>query len=443
VKAWLLARKDLSIYFRDRAGVALGFGLPIALCTVFGAAMGAMGGGGGAGRVEFVVEDQDGSDASRALLAELGKTDGLRLETISAGSEGTARDKVAEGDAPTGMLIQAGYGERLAEGKLALTLYRDPGKVIEQQILLGNLAPVLLDSAGKSLGRAMGSRALEALDFPLAGRAQAQQILDATFASMEDLIAGLEEEEGSPEEPEPAAAAEAEEEGGSDFATKAASVLGITLEDVVGGDANQKAEKIARQAFAVAGMAVMMLLFGLVHCGGTLLDEEEHGTLERLRLVPGAARAVLGGKFLFTWLIGLVQLVVMFAFGAVVFDVPIFRAPAALLVLSLAVAAATTGFGVLFAVLCRTRKQLEGFSTIVVLTMSASGGSWWPLSYMPEWFQFLGHFTLNAWAVEGYQKIFWYEQGLLDLGPQLGVLCAIALGCALLAVPLWNRRVRV
>jgi ABC-2 type transport system permease protein len=438
VKAWLLAKKDLSIYFRDRAGVGLGFGLPIALCTVFGAAMGAMGGGDGAGRVEFVVEDQDRSEESRALLAELGKTDGLRLETIEAESKDSARAKVAEGDSPTGMLIQAGYGEQLAEGKLALTVYRDPGKVIEQQILLGNLVPVLFDSAGESLGRAVGSRALEVLDFPLAGRAEAQAILDATFVSMEDLIEGL-DEDGAPADEETKSESS---EDDSDFASKAASVLGITLEDVVGGDANQKAEKTARQAFAVAGMAVMMLLFGLVHCGGTLLDEEEQGTLDRLRLVPGAARAVLGGKFLFTWLIGLVQLVVMFLFGALVFDVPIFRAPAALFVLSLTVAAATTGFGVLFAVLCKTRKQLEGFSTIVVLTMSACGGSWWPLSITPEWFQFLGHFTLNAWAVEGYQKIFWYEQGLFDLGPQLGVLVAIALGCALLAWPLWNRRVR-
>lgn len=438
MKAWLLAKKDLTIYFRDRAGVALGFGLPIALCTVFGAAMGAMGGGDGAGRVEFVVEDQDRSAESRALLAELAKTEGLRLVTIAEGSADTARGEVAEGDSPTGMRIEAGYGAGLAEGKLALTLYRDPGKVIEQQILLGNLAPVLLDSAGKSLGRAMGARALEALDFPLAGRSQAQAILDATFASMEGLIAGLE----SAEEPEPEDSSGASEEGG-DFASKAASVLGITLEDVVGGDANRKAEKTARQAFAVAGMAVMMLLFGLVHCGGTLLDEEEQGTLDRLRLVPGASRAVLGGKFLFTWVIGLIQLVVMFAFGALVFDVPIFRAPAALLVLSLTVAAATTGFGILFAVLCKTRKQLEGFSTIVVLTMSACGGSWWPLSITPEWFQFLGHFTLNAWAVEGYQKIFWYEQGLGGILPQLGVLLAISVGCALVAWPLWQRRVRV
>ena len=44
MKAWVLAKKDLSVYFRDRIAVLLGFGLPVVLCTVFAGAMGAIGG---------------------------------------------------------------------------------------------------------------------------------------------------------------------------------------------------------------------------------------------------------------------------------------------------------------------------------------------------------------------------------------------------------------
>jgi len=190
-------------------------------------------------------------------------------------------------------------------------------------------------------------------------------------------------------------------------------------------------------------MAVMMLLFGLIHCGGTLLDEQESGTLDRLRLAPGASGAILGGKFVFTWIVGLVQLVILFLYGNLVFDVPIFRAPAALLVLSLVTAAAVTGFGVLFAVVSRSRKQLEGLSTIVVLTMSALGGSWWPLAITPEWYQKLGHLTINAWAMDGFQGIFWYSKGLGGILPELGVLAGIALGTSLFAWRLWERRMRV
>jgi ABC-2 type transport system permease protein len=465
MKAWVLAKKDLSVYFRDRIAVLLGFGLPVVLCTVFAGAMGAIGGGGSVGRIELVIEDADRSAASRKLLAELADSKGLRLDVLAAESQDTARGRVAEGDAPAGIRIGSGFEVALASGAdLPLTLYRDPGKTIEQQILAGNLIPAFLGALGEGVGKRMSAKVLDALDFPLAGRAGAQAILDASWSNMEDLVSDL-EARGVLDEDEngdsgaggtPAGSAAAADDraskddvaskddgGGFDFASGVAEILGIQVEDVTGGDEQAQAQKRGQQAHSVAGMAVMMLLFGLIHCGGTLLDEQESGTLDRLRLAPGASAAILGGKFVFTWIIGIVQLVILFLYAKVVFDTPIFRAPLALVVLSSATAAAVTGFGVLFAVVARSRKQLEGLATIVVLTMSALGGSWWPLAITPDWYQFLGHFTINAWAMDGYQGIFWYGKGLGGILPELGVLTGIALATSLLSWKLWGRRMRV
>jgi ABC-2 type transport system permease protein len=462
MKAWVLARKDLKVYFRDRAAVALGFGLPIALCTVFGGAMGAIGGGDSIGRVELVLEDLDRSEASRALIAELERTDGLRLDVLaSEGAQAStdgARERVLEGDAPAGLRIGAGFAQALEEGaELPLTLYRDPGKTIEQQILAGNLIPAFVAVLGDHVGKRMGARLLDTLDFPALGRERAQEILDGSWARMESLVEELHargaladgESASSAEDAvaeEDAAEQDASEDEGEtdfDFASGAAEILGIEIEDVVGGDQEQAAQRQAQQTQAVAGMAVMMLLFGLIHCGGTLLEEQHSGTLDRLRLAPGAANAVLGGKMLFTWIVGSLQLVVLFLYGNLVFDVPIFRSPLALVVLSAVTAAAVTGFGILFAVVCRSKAQLEGLSTLVVLTMSALGGSWFPLAITPEWYRFLGHFTLNAWAMDGYQGLFWYGKGLLGILPEIGVLAGIALGTSFLAWRLWERRMRV
>lgn len=468
MKAWTMARKDLRIYFRDRAAVLLGFGLPILLCTVFAGAMGAIGGGDDAvGRVELVVEDADRSEASRALVAELAKSKGLRLDVLGAaeasdapGADGGeaeegARSRVADGDAPAGLRIGAGFGEALASGAdLPLALYRDPGKVIEQQILAGNLLPAFLEALGDDLGPRINRKILGTLDFPVAGRGQAQAILDSTWNSMSSLVSELraggeaedeEQSETASDEANAANEGDADDggDGGFDFANGLVEVLGIQVEDVVGGDQEAAARKIGQQANAVAGMAVMMLLFGLVACGGTLLEEAHSGTLDRLRLTPGATGAILGGKFLFTALVGLIQLTVLFLYGNLVFDVPVLRAPLALGVLSLAVAAAVTGFGLLFAVVCRTQKQLEGLSTLVVLTMSALGGSWWPLAITPEWYQKLGHLTLNAWAMDGFQGIFWYGKDLGGILPEIGVLFGIALVMSLVAWRLFERRMRV
>ena len=455
MKAWVLAKKDLRVYFRDRIAVLLGFGLPIVLCTVFAGAMGAIGGGRSVGRIELVVEDADRSDASRRLVAELQKSKGLRLDILAADSKDTARGSVADGDAPAGILVGAGFGAALAGGgDLPLTLYRDPAKAIEQQILAGNLIPAFLGALGGGVGKRLTGKVLDALDFPMIGRGPAQAILDASWASMESLVSELQEQgaltDGEPEggsESEASAdekeGEEADENGSFDFASAAAEILGIRVEDVTGGEEHAKAEKAGMQANSVAGMAVMMLLFGLVHCGGTLLDEQESGTLDRLRLAPGASGAILGGKFLFTWIVGVVQIAVLFVYAKFVFDVPIFRAPLALVVLSGATASAVTGFGVLFAVVSRSRKQLEGLSTIVVLSMSALGGSWWPLAITPDWYQKLGHFTINAWAMDGYQGIFWYGKDLSGILPEIGVLAGIALVTSLLGWRLWERRMRI
>ncbi len=454
---WTLAKKDLLIYFRDRAGVLLGIGLPIVLVVIFGAAMGTLGGNDSTiGRIKLYVEDRDGTEASRDFVATLAQADGLRLVTldpaeIDAGETESARAKVADGDGPAGLLIEAGFADQRAAGGLeGLVLFRDPAKSIEQQILAGNLMPALFQAAGDELGRGVLLKSLDLFDFPAVGRDRARAILDTSWDDMGALVDSL---GGWQAEASPAAGGGDEEEGepaagssaGFDFGSLLTDALGLEVEDVVGGDDAAAAQRSGGQAHAVAGMAVMMLLFGLIACGGTLLDEEEQGTLDRLRLAPGAGRVILGGKFLFTWIIGLLQLGILFGFAGVfpIFDIPVLRDPLALGVHSMAVASAATGFGVLFAVACRSRKQLEGISTMVVLAMSALGGSWWPLAITPEWFQKLGHFTLTAWAMDGYQGIFWYEKSLVEILPEIGVLLGIAAVTSALAAILWRRRVRV
>src|SRR5262249_30874729 len=93
---------------------------------------------------------------------------------------------------PAGLLIGAGFGAALESGAdLPLTLYRDPGKTIEQQILAGNLIPAFFGALGEGVGKHMGKKILATLDFPLLGRERAQAILDSSWTSMEGLVAEL------------------------------------------------------------------------------------------------------------------------------------------------------------------------------------------------------------------------------------------------------------
>jgi ABC-2 type transport system permease protein len=88
-------------------------------------------------------------------------------------------------------------------------------------------------------------------------------------------------------------------------------------------------------------------------------------------------------------------------------------------------AAAAAGFGLMLATLARTRAQLSGMGTIIILTMSALGGSMFPRFLMGETMQKFGLLTFNAWALDGYLKVFWRDAPIVALWPQVLVLTGL------------------
>jgi ABC-2 type transport system permease protein len=160
--------------------------------------------------------------------------------------------------------------------------------------------------------------------------------------------------------------------------------------------------------------------------GGALLEEVEAGTLERVLSTRAGMSGILLGKWIFLTLMGALQLLVMFLWGFAVFKLPLFDHLGGFTVMTLVTAAAGAALGIVLATVARTRAQLSGFSTILILTMSALGGSMFPRFLMSETMQKFGLLTFNGWALDGYLKVFWYRASILDLWPQVLVLATLA-----------------
>jgi ABC-2 type transport system permease protein len=56
-----------------------------------------------------------------------------------------------------------------------------------------------------------------------------------------------------------------------------------------------------------------------------------------------------------------------------------------------------------------------------------------PRFLMSETMQTVGLVTFNAWALDGYLKVFWRDVPLFDLWPQVAVLSALAVIFLILA----------
>lgn len=187
---------------------------------------------------------------------------------------------------------------------------------------------------------------------------------------------------------------------------------------------NKHQPKVAMYA---AGIAVMFLLFSASGTGASLLEEREAGTLGRLLSSRLTVTQLLAGKWLYMTVFGSIQLAAMFLWGQMVFDVDLLGHLAGFTAMTLATSAACASFALFLAVICTSRQQLHGVSVVLILSMSAVGGSMVPRYIMSDSMRQLGKFTFNGWALDGFQKVFWYDLPLSAIRVELTILVAVAI----------------
>ena len=210
---------------------------------------------------------------------------------------------------------------------------------------------------------------------------------------------------------------------GSGASTGGAASFGVGVDTI---DVMRQGQADSLVSFYAAGVGVMFLLFSVSGAGGTLLDEVDSGTLDRVLSTRVGMGGFLLGKWMFIALTGIAQLTVMFVWGRIAFGLDLFSHLPGFVVMTTVTAAAAAGFGLMLATLARTRAQLSGMSTIIILTMSAIGGSMFPRFLMSETMQKFGLLTFNGWALDGYLKVFWRNAPVWQLWPQVLVLAGLS-----------------
>jgi ABC-type Na+ efflux pump permease subunit len=156
----------------------------------------------------------------------------------------------------------------------------------------------------------------------------------------------------------------------------------------------------------VPGFAVTFLLIGmLMGVSLALIDEHDWGTLERLRSASAPLWTTLTGKLLARFVVGFIQMAVLFAAGYVLFGISLGRTPAALIMPAAAIAFAGAAFGLIVAGIGRTRDAVLPVGAIVIMTMAAIGGCWWPIDFEPAWMQQVALALPTTWAMRAFNDL--------------------------------------
>ncbi len=389
-------KKDLKLYFSDRRAVLLTFLVPILLITLFAFAFGGIGGrSSNAKPIELLVSDIDNSSDSKSVITSLDALSGLTL--IPKKTE-EAIDLVRKGKYVGVLIFEKGFQDSINAGNnLPMELKYDAARKIEMGMLQSVLMQNLMSTVGK---KSIKAKMNSYFDENFSGMPSA--VKEKIFIDMNS--------------------------GNNNVSLKMTPII----------KENSKKGNLGLIQ-AVAGTAIMMLLFSIAAIGGGLLDEKEAGTLKRLLFSPLKPTDILFGKMGAALVLAILQLVVMFVFSWLVFGLPIFIDITSLILMILTTAFAVSSFGIFLVAIAKTRQQLQGLSTIIILVMSAIGGSMIPLFVMPAIMQKIAVVSINYWGIQGFYDIFWRNLPLIEILPKMGILVGIGLVMTIISVKMFKK----
>ena len=194
--------------------------------------------------------------------------------------------------------------------------------------------------------------------------------------------------------------------------------------------AEEKSTEIDLSYTFVPGICVLFVFLSSTAVARSLFDERKSGTLRRLMSAPLSRATLLAGKMVPIFLLTLIQIIVIFATGAILLPLlgwgrlPMGENPFAWAVTSMLIALCSTCLGVLISTLARTEGQVSGISNALLWVAGFLGGAIFPAVFLQQipFMNIVMKLVPQSWAITAYYDVLTRGKGLVDIWPNLLVL---------------------
>jgi len=402
MKALSVAWKDMQIFFKDRGAVIQLFLLPLLFIMVFSGALTAIGSGGEDTRVPVAVRiplaavDLDGGEAAQALLDGIDAAGGVRVNRYEQDRALALLDEHELGHVLT---IPANFTTDLADNRqVTLRLVNHPDADAEET----KTVQLVIESV--------------ALDMSLQ-----RQIL-ASLQQMGDMQAN------APQEYQKAFSVERLQAQAREQFERAQTQPLVELVRTFPEQQGEREEMPDAAQLAVPGFTIMFVFLTAQTTARSIYDEKKVGSFRRLLAAPMSKASLLAGKMLPNFVTGLIQIGVIFAFGAIgmrllgLTPVTLGDHPLVVALVAVLVALCSSGLGTLIAAIARTENQIGGLSAVVLWVMGVLGGSFIPLFYLENFLGPLPQIVPHYWANRAFNDLMIRGLGLADVTVEMAVL---------------------
>jgi ABC-2 type transport system permease protein len=401
----------------------LTFVVPLAMIIIFGNIFG--GSGGPRGKSSLILVNESNSILSRLIEQKLDSSKALypikkyaaenSNDTLKFDEE-TAKEWVRTGRISSAVVMPKDFFADTSTS-IRFRYYYDPKSEIESSIIQGNMQQIIMTQIPRVFPLLMRRKAVERMgdDSTKQFFQGMSRIISEYFKVNPDSFINTFTKLDS------VSLFKASKDS-SDEVGFMSNLVNFESEQLVG-------KKITNPGLTrtVGGWAMMFLLFSLTGAATSMFEEKQEGTLRRMLSMPITRAQILWSKYIYSILLGVIQLLILFFFSWIFFDVAIFSNFFNLLVVILASAAAAVSFGMLITSFAKSLQQASGLSTLFILIMSALGGSWFPVSFLPEWMQYLSKATLTYWSVEAFLQVLWRQSDFMGILTNVIVLLIIAI----------------
>ena len=379
-----IAAKDIKERMRDRSAIILAVVVPLALAFVLNATLSGITDEGF--HTHIAVHDADDGPVAEGFWEVVASVEEQGFATVAnASTEDAARFLVDNDEVAAAVLIPQGFSTAVGNNESAeIVVVTNPDDPIGAQV-----ATAIVTGYTEEINAVRLSVATALAPGATLDPAEIEAVVDAAQSQVTPVVLeGIEAEES-----------------GFDIAT-----------------------------FFAMGIAVFFLFFTVQFGILSLIDERDSGTMARLLAAPIPKQAILIGKLLAAFAIGVAATVVLWLATTLLMGASWGNWFGVLLLIIAGVAAAM-GLTAAIAMSAKTAEQAGALTAFIVVVFAIVGGVFFPINRAGGLLSFAGRLTPHFWLMDGFQDL---SAGGTVAGvlPALGavLLFAIVLG----AFGLWR-----
>jgi ABC-2 type transport system permease protein len=180
-------------------------------------------------------------------------------------------------------------------------------------------------------------------------------------------------------------------------------------------------------------LATLILFFGFLLSGIAFLRERAQGTRERLLASPVSRLDIVVGYLLGFLLFAMVQTLILFFYAVYVLKVDFNGVLWQIIVFQLLIGILAVCLGIFISAFAKNEFQMVQFIPLLIVPQIFVCGVIFSVDQMPDYLQWLAKFLPLTYAVDGIRALMLNGKGLMDIGKEIGVLAAYAIGLMILA----------